>query len=152
MESVLKSYSKKQRRILSAWVKLNRATEIVGRNDMVIMNNNGLTASQFGVLESLYHKGPLCQKELADKLLRSGGNITKVIDNLERDGFVNRVRDENDRRYFKIKLTSKGTKKIKKVFPLVLENLTKQFSVLSIEEQELLGDLCKQLGNQKKGK
>jgi MarR family 2-MHQ and catechol resistance regulon transcriptional repressor len=149
MESKLKSYTKEERLTLSAWVKLNRASEIIVRNDTIIMNKNGLTVSQFGVMETLYHKGPLCQKELADKLLRSGGNITKVIDNLERDGYVIRIRDERDRRYFRIKLTSKGTQKIKVVFPKVLDNLTQQFSILTEAEQFSLGELCKRLGTKK---
>ena len=87
MNSKLKSYSEDQRRVLSAWVKLNRANESVGQSDLIIMNEHGLTVSQFGTMETLYHKGSMCQKELGEKLLRSGGNMTKVVDNLERDGF-----------------------------------------------------------------
>jgi MarR family 2-MHQ and catechol resistance regulon transcriptional repressor len=43
-----------------------------------------LTISQFGVLEALYHKGPLCQRDIASKILKSTGNITLVIVNLEK--------------------------------------------------------------------
>ena len=42
-----------------------------------------MTVSQFGVLEALHHLGPLRQGEISAKLLRSGGNITLVVDNLE---------------------------------------------------------------------
>ena len=45
-----------------------------------------LTMGQFGVLEALLHLGPMCQQELGAKLLRSGSNITIVIDNLEKRG------------------------------------------------------------------
>lgn len=153
MNSILKSYNTDQLRVLSAWLKLNRAAESVAQSDFQIMKKNGLTSTQFGIMETLYHKGPLCQKELGEKLLRSGGNITKVIDNLERDGYAVRKRDIHDRRYFRIELTEKGLKKIKLVFPKVLENLVSQFSLLSNKEQLVLGDLCKRLGlGIKKGK
>jgi len=146
MNSILKSYNEDQRRVLSAWVKINRASESLGQSDWKIMNENGLTPSQFGIMESLYHKGPMCQKELGEKLLRSGGNITKVIDNLERDGYAVRKRDTDDRRYFRIELTGKGTGKIEEVFPKILANLTHRFSVLSKQEQISLSELCKRLG------
>jgi MarR family 2-MHQ and catechol resistance regulon transcriptional repressor len=146
MHSKLKSYSEAQRRVLSAWVKLNRAAESIMQTDRVIINVHGLTASQFGAMEILYHKGSLCQKELGEKLLRSGGNMTKVVDNLERDGYVIRVRDEKDRRYFRIQLTQKGTDKIEIVFPKILANLTNRFSVLTKQEQQTLSRLCKRLG------
>ena len=51
-----------------------------------------LTISQFGVLEALYHKGPLCQRDIAAKILKSTGNITMVIDNLEKRELVRRER------------------------------------------------------------
>lgn len=146
MNSILKSYSSDQLRVLSAWSKLNRAADYVAQSDFRIMTENGLTPTQFGIMQTLYHKGPLCQKELGEKLLRSGGNITKVIDNLERDGYAVRKRDIHDRRYFRIELTEKGLKKIRSVFPKVLENLVGQFSILSDKEQLILADLCKRLG------
>ncbi len=46
----------------------------------------GLTESQFGVLDSLFHLGPMKQKEIGKKILKSGGNITMVINNLEKRG------------------------------------------------------------------
>jgi len=146
MHSKIKSYSEDQRRVLSAWVKLNRSAESIAQTDWVIINEHGLTISQFGAMETLYHKGPMCQKALGEKLLRSGGNMTKVVDNLERDGYVIRVRDEKDRRYFRIHLTQKGTDKIEFVFPKILANLMNRFSVLTKQEQQTLSGLCKRLG------
>ena len=146
MNSKLKSYSEDQRRVLSVWVKLNRANESVVQSDLIIMNEHGLTISQFRTMETLYHKGSMCQKELGEKLLRSGGNMTKVVDNLERDGYVIRVRDEKDRRYFRIELTSHGMEKIEEVFPKIMANLTNRFSVLTKQEQISLSELCKRLG------
>ena len=75
---------------LNTYTKLMRAAESVTGRISRVMTAAGLTISQFGVLEALQHKGPLCQKDIAAKILKSSGNITLVIDNLEkgRNNFV----------------------------------------------------------------
>lgn len=72
------------------------------------LKEDGLTVSQFGVLEALYHLGPMCQTHLAGKILKSTGNLTLVIDNLERDGLVARQRNSTDRRFVSVHLTTQG--------------------------------------------
>jgi len=146
MENKIKQYSQAQRQALNAWTKMVRCVGTVVHSDWMIMKENGLTISQFGIMETLYHKGSLCQKDLGEKILKSGGNITKVVDNLERDGFVIRIRDEKESRYFRISLTNKGTAKIKVTFPLVMNNLVKIFSILTEQEQQTLAELCKRIG------
>ncbi len=152
MKNRVKQYSSEQRQVLNTWTKIVRCVGSVGQSDFLIMTDHGLTPTQFGILETLYHKGSMCQKELGEKLLKSGGNITKVIDNLERDNHVRRVRDERDRRYFKIELTENGIKVIEEVFPKIMNNLVKYFSVLTQDEQKTLADLSKRVGLSLKGK
>jgi len=151
MNNRVKQYSTEQRQALNTWTKIVRCAGSMVKSDIVIMADHGLTPTQFGILEALYHKGSMCQKELGEKLLKSEGNITKVIDNLERDNLVRRVRNERDRRYFKIELTVNGIKIIEKVFPKIMNNLVKNFSVLTQEEQKILADLCKRIGLNLKG-
>src|SRR5450432_865461 len=105
---------------LNAFIKLQRAAESVSVRVHAILPE-GLTTTQFGVLESLHHIGPLCQSELAEKLLKSGGNLTLVVDNLEKAGFVSRERDPADRRFVVVKLTEKGQGFIAALFPKVVE-------------------------------
>jgi MarR family 2-MHQ and catechol resistance regulon transcriptional repressor len=110
------------------------------------LSTKGLTISQFGVLEALYHLGPLSQKEIGQKILRSSGNITMIIDNLEKRGLVRRRRDNADRRVFIVHLTAEGNKLIDKLFPPHAAKIADEMSVLSAAEQKALGDLCKKLG------
>jgi MarR family 2-MHQ and catechol resistance regulon transcriptional repressor len=105
-----------------------------------------LTPSQFGTLETLLHRGPLCQKEIASKLLVSGGNITMVIDNLEKRRLVERRRSHDDRRYISVTLTAAGRHLISRVFPRHVARVVEELSVLTPAEQDLLGDLCRCLG------
>ena len=74
----------------------------------LLLESQGLTHGQFGTMEALFHLGPLCQRELGEKLLRSGGNLTMVIDNLEKKGWVRRERQPDDRRKVLVSLTPKG--------------------------------------------
>lgn len=131
---------------LNSYTKLMRAAETVTGRTGRVMAAAGLTISQFGVLEALYHKGPLCQRDIAAKILKSTGNITLVIDNLEKQGLVKRERTSEDRRYLTITLTGSGEKLIATVFADVEAAIVKEMSVLTLDEQEVLGSLCKKLG------
>ena len=111
----------------------------------------GLTISQFGVLEALYHKGPLCQRDIAIKILKSTGNITLVIDNLEKQGLVKRERTNEDRRYLTIRLTEQGQAHISAVFATVEAAIITEMGILTEEEQKYLGQLCKKIGLQEGG-
>ncbi len=63
-------------RALDASIKLMRAATSIGTRLEKRLLSLGLTEPQFGVLEALYHLGPLFQRDLARKLLKTGGNIT----------------------------------------------------------------------------
>ena len=138
--------SAKETEALNAYIKLMRSSASVLNQVTPRLQKAGLTFSQFGVLEVLYHLGPLCQKELADKLLQSGGNITMVVNNLERQGMVVRLRDEVDRRYMVVHLTWRGTQRIQELFPQHLEDICGCFKVLSSEEMAQLNDLLRKVG------
>ncbi len=136
----------KEARALGTYVKLMRAAESITSRVHKHLSSVGLTVSQFGVLEALYHLGPLSQKDLGQKILRSSGNITMVIDNLEKRGLVRRKRDRNDRRFLIVHLTAEGKKLISKIFPPHAALITKELGVLSATDQKILGDLCKKVG------
>lgn len=133
---------------LGTYVKLLRATDSVTARLASQITATGLSWSQFGVLEALYHVGPLCQKELGEKLLKTTGNITMVVDNLERRGLVRRERLEEDRRYVRVHLTECGQALIAQLFPTHAEAITQEMSALTVDEQEELGRLCRKLGKQ----
>ena len=132
-------------RALDTFIKLSRASDTLG-GVASAYTESGLTTSQFGTLETLYHLGPMCQTEIGKKILRSSGNITLVIDNLEKRGLVRREREEGDRRRVSVHLTPEGRELIAKVFPEHVTLITSAMSVLTPEEQADLARLCKKLG------
>jgi MarR family 2-MHQ and catechol resistance regulon transcriptional repressor len=140
--------SEKEQKTLNAFIKLMRATESINNRLNRQLADVDLTISQFGVLEALLHLGPLNQKALGEKLLKSGGNITLVVDNLEKSGWVERQQDPEDRRSMLVHLTSEGKEFISSYFPKHLDRIMQEFDVLSEDELEDIAAICKKLGVQ----
>ena len=138
--------SRTEKRTLDTFIKLTRCTNSLFARLAERNTFGDLTPSQFGVMEILYHLGPLTLGEISAKALKSGSNMTTVVDNLERDGLVRRERDAQDRRVIYVHLTAAGAQKIEAVLPGHVAALVDEFKVLSASEQELLGELCKKLG------
>ena len=134
-----------ENRALNAYIKLLRASETV-INTVHRKASDGFTVSQFGVLEALYHLGSLSQVDIGKKLLKSGGNITMVIDNLEKEHLVSRNKDPEDRRRVLVELTDKGRERIAGLMPLRVEAIVEVMSALSADDQEVLGRMLKTLG------
>jgi len=131
---------------LDAYITLRRATNSIAVYLNRHLSEANLTPGQFGVLEALFHLGPLSQGELVKKILSTKGNITMIIDNLEKLNLVKRMVDLNDRRITNVQLTSQGRTLIGKIFPKHVGKITKALSVLTIEEMRALRQFCKKIG------
>lgn len=133
-------------RALEAYIKLSRSLHAVKSRIEQHNTVQGLSESQFGALEALYHVGPLTQKEIAEKLLFSKSNIVAVIDALEKAQLAKRQRDTRDRRVINVHITPKGSKLIEEIIPGHAAAITEEFSCLTAEEQTELSRLCRKLG------
>lgn len=133
-------------RALDAFIKLMRCADSVSARLMPSLAKHGMTESQFGALEALYHLGPLHQCDLGRKLLRTSGNVTMVVDNLEKRGLVRRERDGDDRRFVTVRLTEEGAKLMRNLFPLHAKRIQDEMNALSVQELKELARLCRKLG------
>ena len=132
---------------LNTFIKLARGFASVQAHVLPHLHRDfSLTESQFAVLEAVHHLGPLSPGQLCQKILRSGSNITTVVDNLERDGMVTRERHDTDRRIQMIQLTARGREIIAAALPAHVARITSALAVLSPDEQVLLGQVCRKLG------
>ena len=138
--------SKREVAALNTFITLKRASDTLTYKVKLSLDKYNLSKGQFAVLDALYHLGSLSQKNLGRKLLKSGGNITMVVDNLERSGYVLRNRSKEDRRFFIIELTPKGRKKIEETLPAQVDLITNMLNTLKKTEQKELQKLCKKLG------
>jgi MarR family transcriptional regulator, 2-MHQ and catechol-resistance regulon repressor len=141
-----KHYGKKIDTALGLWVKLARAYSTFAKLTDENIRSFGLTAPQFGVLECLGHLGPLKLGELCRKLLVSGGNMTVVVDNLAKEGLVERIPSTEDRRAIQVQLTAKGKKLFDEIFIKHAKCVGSLTSVLTDAEQGELSCLLKKLG------
>ncbi|MCF7823793.1 MAG: MarR family transcriptional regulator [Candidatus Marinimicrobia bacterium] len=133
--------------VLNTWIKLTRAHDSVGRVLKTNLDSSRITMTQFGVLEILEHLGPQTLKIIGEKILLTSSNLVTVVDNLERDGYVVRTQNPQDRRSIIVSLTGEGKLAIKPIFESHLQELMIAFECLSSDELQILGDLCKKLGH-----
>lgn len=131
---------------LRAWIRLRRAVTACTEQLERQLADAGLTESQFGVLEALHHKGPMHPCDLARKILRSTGNLTLVLDQLEQRGLLRRERGAADRRYVTVHLTIEGTALVAELFPLHAADVATLFAVFTPDECRQFGDACRTLG------
>lgn len=138
--------SPEQVRALDIYIKLMRAAASVQGVMDAHLAKLGFTENQFGVLETLWHLGPLNQRTLGEKLLTSKANINAIVDNLEKRGLVRRERESADKRQVTVHLTGEGKQLIERIFPGHVDLIVQAVGMLSVAEQERLGELCRKLG------
>jgi len=137
-----------QRLALATYVRLVRAANTARAFASRHLGESGLTLTQFAVLEALYHLGPMSLSDIAGKVLTTGGNLTMVAGNLEKQGLVKRQKSPQDGRVQIIVLTPKGKSLLRRTFPLHAEAIAGFMAVLTPDELEQLGGLCRKLGQQ----
>lgn len=133
-------------RALNAYIKLQRAAETAIAHTTAHLATRGLTTSQFAVLEALYHLGTLSQRDLAQKLLKSTGNISTVLKNLEKRSLIERARNPDDTRYMVVSISATGKMLIAEFFDQHVAGIVAEMSILTGAEQEELARLCRKLG------
>ena len=143
MEKKIEETLKNNELALHGLVIFRRASNAISRQEVQTIKKHNLTVAQFGVMEALYNKGNLRIQDLIDKLLSTSGNMTVVIRNMIRDGYIFKVADEKDKRSYLIGLTPLGRETIEKILPEHYNNIGKIFSVLSLKEQEDLTRILK---------
>ena len=86
-----------------------------------------LTPTQFGVMDMLNAKGRMKISELIDCMLATSGNMTVVIKNMEKKGWLIRKACQTDKRAFEIDLTDEGRRIIQAAIPHISEQLMRLF-------------------------
>lgn len=132
-------------RAFACYVKLVRAGDGVLREAARPLALYDLTHSQFAVLDALQQGGPQCLSELARRILKTSGNLTLVVANLQKRRLVRRSAGR-DRRFATITLTPKGRNLVQSISPGYAAAIAGVMSRLSPREQETLVGLCGKLG------
>ena len=91
---------------------------------------HGLTEGRLTVMFRLFRCGATPLGDLAEDMDTTPRNITGLVDNLERDGLVERIPDPDDRRSVKASLTAAGKAQIQAIWK---EGMEKQFEIIPKE-------------------
>ena len=128
---------------LKTMIVFHKAERLIRASEAHIFKKHQLTPTQFSVLETLYSKGDLRIQDLIDSILATSGNMTVVIRNMVRDGWITRETDPEDRRAYLVSITAAGRKKIEEALPDHIKNIQRLMQVFNSGEQAELTELLK---------
>ena len=134
-------------REIMLWVRLAMTFNVVYHEIKRELAKEHCTIPQLEIISCLDRTKGLPLSEIAERLLVSGGNVTGIIDRLERDGYVSRVRDKTDRRVVRALLTDKGFELYKSFLPRYRDVIYRINSVLTVQERKQLQRLLKKLAH-----
>lgn len=131
---------------LRLWVILSRAHSAIAAHASADVARHGLTLAEFGILEALYHRGPMLLGEVQRRILVSSGGITFLVDRLTAKGLVERRTCEADRRARYAALTPAGSELVARIFPEHAALLTQVMEGLSVDDQGTAADMMRAMG------
>lgn len=105
----------------------------------------GLTMTEFSVLVTLYHGGPIPLGELSTRILLTGASTTYTVKKLEQRGFLVRRPKEEDHRMILGSITDEGRRLLRRIFPLHAKHLSAAMKGISIEEKKTVTTLLRKL-------
>jgi len=138
--------SDEQQRALKFWVKLARAHRAIAARATADVARHGLTLAEFGILEVLYHRGPMLLGEVQRRILVSSGGITFLVDRLTAKGLVERRASETDKRARYATLTEPGVRLVAEIFPVHADAIVEAVGGLSEAELETASVLMRKVG------
>lgn len=138
--------SAEQQRALQLWVKLSRAHNAISARAAADISRHGLTLAEFGILEALYHRGPMLLGEVQRCILVSSGGITFLVDRLSTKGLVERQQCENDKRARYAVLTADGERLVSEIFPVHAAVIAEAVAGLNENEIAVASRLLRQMG------
>ena len=112
-----------------------------------LCNNFNITLAQFNVLRILKgaHPKGYPRGEIMQRMVEPSPDVTRLIDRLVLDGFVERYESNEDRRLSLARITKKGINLLSKINPEVDKFISEYSSSLSKTEKEMLSNICEKL-------
>lgn len=112
--------------------------DIVKQKGREILTQFPITPPQFVALQWLHEFGDMTIGELSSKMYLACSTTTDLVDRMEKNELVERVKDTNDRRVVRIHLLDKGATIIQEVIKKRQEYLSDVLKHLSVEEVNVL--------------
>ncbi|HLR10100.1 MAG TPA: MarR family transcriptional regulator [Sporosarcina sp.] len=122
--------------------ELRYIAAIIKHNGRKILKNYTITPPQFIALQWLFEHGDMTIGDLSQKMFLAFSTTTDLVDRMEKNDLVKRIRDEKDRRVVRIKLLEEGKRVIEEVIDKRRLYLN---SVLSDFTEDEVGELSQLL-------
>jgi len=134
-------------RALRLWLRLLTCSQLIERQVRTRLRSRfGITLPRFDLLSQLERNpGGLKMNELSRLLMVTGGNITGIVDQLVKEGLVERVDDASDRRAWRVRLTRAGDKAFAEMARAHEEWVVELLSGLSRRDSDALMQLLARL-------
>src|SRR5436309_7412164 len=125
-------------RALRIWLRLLTCTQLIEKQGRGRLRGQfATTLPRFDLMAQLErHVGGLKMNELSRLLMVTGGNVTAIVDQLEKEGLVERLDEPADRRAFRIRLTKAGERSFTEMARAHEEWVVGMLSGLSRREQD----------------
>lgn len=132
---------------LKVWLRLlSCSTQIETEIKKRLRAEFGMTLARFDYLAQLHrHPGGLRMSALSRFLMVTGGNVTGLTDELEKEALVERVSEPEDRRSFRVSLTKKGVRLFEKIAAVHETWVVDIFAAMSPPQRTQLHDLLGRL-------
>ncbi len=128
-----------------AYVLLRRTHDAIHRHVSEKLMKWNLSVPKYGVLKRVYDHKELSISYLSGQIFRGNSNMTTLINRMERDGLIQRVNGQKDRRVTMIRLTRKGLR----LAPVVIKGyrafLQQMMDCLSSKERQVLINLLEKI-------
>ena len=131
---------------LGLWAELVRCAGAVGRVVADEARRHGLTGAQLGVIDLLQRVGPMPLSAVGERLAVTSGNVTFVVDQLERVGLARRARSDEDARVLLAQLTPKGRRLAARALPACAARLRRLTGAFEPRERAELARLLARWG------
>lgn len=118
--------------------QLRLTTTLLKKREREILANYNVTPPQFEALLTLREFGALTMGELCEKMYLACSTATDLVDRMERNGLVERVRDKADRRVVRLNVLPKGEQVADEVTAARKTQLATVLAPVSLEDKERL--------------
>jgi DNA-binding MarR family transcriptional regulator len=131
----------------SIFVAILKAADFLSQQAEHVIKSAGLTSTQYNVLRILRGAEPdgLPCRAIGDRMISHDPDMTRMLDRMERRGWITRNRETQDRRVVKTRITDDGLKLLKKLDQPVRETHKKQFQHMNFARLKALGELLEEL-------
>jgi DNA-binding MarR family transcriptional regulator len=129
------------------FVSLQHAADKLLQGVELLLKSHGLSPAQYNVLRILRGAGPagLSCRDISLRMVTRDPDMTRLLDRLDKLGFISRERAKNDRRVVTTRITPRALNLLKRLDPAMRELHRRQLRHLPAPRLKLLSQLLEQI-------